>query len=129
MDVYKTRIFESGVLINEGAGSFRFIPFPEKAQLSNINDLVVDDFDKDGLKDVLICGNSNDAAVMVGNYDATPALLLKGDGKGLFSPVSYTNAGLSITGEVRKIIYVKEKNKPFLIFLKNSATAQIFSWY
>ena len=129
MDVYKTRIFESGVLINEGAGSFRFIPFPEKAQLSNINDLVVDDFDKDGLKDVLICGNSNDAAVMVGNYDATPALLLKGDGKGLFSPVSYTNAGLSITGEVRKIIYVKEKNKPFLIFLKNSAAAQIFSWY
>ena len=127
MDVFKTRTFESGVLINEGNGAYRFSPFPEKGQLSNINDFVVDDFDKDGKKDILVCGNSKDAAVMVGNYDATPALFLKGDGKGQFTAVPYTTAGLDIRGEVRKIIYLKEKNNALLIFLKNSAAAEVFS--
>jgi hypothetical protein len=127
MDVYKTRTFESGVLINEGNGMYRFSPFPEKGQLSNINDMIVDDFDKDGIKDILVCGNSKDPAVMVGNYDATPALLLKGDGKGQFSAISYVNAGLDLRGEVRKIIYLKGKNSPVLIFLKNSAAADVFS--
>ena len=126
MDVYTTRVFESGVLINEGNGRYRFNPFPEMAQLSNINDIVVEDFDKDGKKDVLVCGNSNDAAVMVGNYDATPAMLLKGNGNGQFSAVSYLNSGLAIRGEVRKIIYVKEKNNPMVMFLKNSGAAQVF---
>ena len=127
MDIFKTRTFESGVLLNEGNGSFRFIPFPDMGQLSNINDIVVDDFDKDGMKDILFCGNSTDAAVMVGNYDATPAMLLKGNDKGEFVPVSYPGSGLTIRGEVRKIIYLKDKNKPLLIFLRNSDTAQVFS--
>ena len=127
MDVFMTRTFESGVLINEGNGAFHFVPFPEKAQLSNINDLVVDDFDGDGSKDILICGNSNDAAVMVGNYDATPAMLLKGDGKGQFKAVPYPEAGLTIRGEVRKIIYDKESKKPLLVLLRNSAAAGVFT--
>ena len=127
MDVYYTRIFESGVLLNEGGGSFRFVPFPEKAQLSTINDMVVDDFDKDGVKDILVCGNSSDAAVMIGNFDATPALLLKGVGNGRFTSVSQVIAGLLLKGEVRKMVYIKEKNNPLLIFLKNNAAAQVFS--
>lgn len=77
MDIYKTNFFESGVMINEGNSTYRFIPFPEMAQLSNINDLVIDGLDNDGIRDILVCGNSDDPAVMVGNYDATSALLLK----------------------------------------------------
>ena len=124
MDIYTTRFFESGVLINEGKGTFRFIAFPEKAQLSNINDIVIDDFDKDGIKDILVCGNSNDAAVMVGNYDAAAAVLLKGNGKGLYAVVPHTADGLKVRGESRKMVYLKD-NKT-LIILKNSAPAQIY---
>ena len=127
MDVYKTRSFESGVLVNDGNGAFHFVPFPEKAQLSNINDLIVEDVDKDGIKDILVCGNSKDPAVMVGNYDATPALFLKGIGNGQFSVISYANSGLDIRGEVRKIVYLKEKNNQSFIFLRNSAGAEVFS--
>ncbi len=124
MDVYKTNFFESGVLLNEGGGDFRFIPFPEKAQLSNINDILIEDFDSDGLKDVLVCGNSNDAAVMIGNLDATPILMLKGLGNGLFTTFLNANIGLKAKGECRKIIYLKE-NKT-IILLKNNAPAQTF---
>jgi enediyne biosynthesis protein E4 len=124
MDIYTTRFFESGILLNEGNGAFRFVPFPEKAQLSNINDMVIDDFDKDGIKDILFCGNSNDAAVMVGNYDAAAAALLQGNGKGTFSVMPHTVDGLKVRGESRKMVYWKD-NKT-LIILKNSAPAQVY---
>jgi len=124
MDVYKTRFFESGILLNEGNGSFRFVPFPEKAQLANINDFVIEDFDKDGIKDIAVCGNSNDAAVMVGNYDAMALLLLKGDGKGNFDAVSHTTDGFKVRGECRKLVYLKENKQ--LVILKSSAAAQIY---
>jgi hypothetical protein len=124
MDIYTTRFFESGVLINEGNGAYHFVPFPEKAQFSTINDIVIDDFDKDGIKDILVCGNNSDAAVMVGNYDATALLLLKGNGKGDYTPVSDTVDGLKARGESRKMLYNKQNHQ--LIILKNSAPAQVF---
>ncbi len=124
MEVFKTNFFESGVLMNEGNNTFRFIPFPEKAQLSTINDMVVDDVDGDGIKDILVCGNNSDAAVMMGVYDATSALLLKGTGGGNFAAVSPAEAGLNVKGESRKMVYLKDKGK--LIFLKNDAAAQVF---
>lgn len=124
MDIYKTRFFESGVLMNEGNGRFRFVAFPEKAQLANINDFVIADFDKDGFKDLVLCGNSNDAAVMVGNYDAMASLLLKGNGKGGFEAMPHTTDGFKVRGECRKLIYLAESRR--LIFLKNSAPAQIY---
>jgi len=126
MDVYKTNFFASGVLMNEGDNTFRFIPFPEKAQFSTINDMVIDDIDKDGVKDILVCGNSNDPAVMVGVYDATSALLLKGTGRGNFAAVSPAENGLKVRGESRKMVYLKDKGKTTLIFLKNDAAAQLF---
>ncbi len=126
MDIYKTNFFESGVLINEGKGVFHFIPFPEKAQFSNINDMIVDDIDGDGIKDILVCGNTNDPAVMVGNIDATSALLLKGTGKGNYAAVSPADDGLSVRGESRKMVYLKDKSGTSLIFLKNSEPSQVF---
>ena len=126
MEVFKTNFFASGVLMNEGNNTFRFIPFPEKAQLSTINDMVIDDIDNDGVKDILVCGNSDDPAVMVGVYDATSALLLKGTGKGNFSAVSPAENGLTVRGESRKMIYLKDKGKTTLIFLKNDDAVQVF---
>jgi hypothetical protein len=110
MDIYTANFFESGVLLNEGNGAFRFVPFPERAQFSNINDMVIDDFDKDGIKDILVCGNTNDPAVMVGNIDATSILLLKGNGKGSFTQYLTTTDGLKVRGESRKLVYLKENN-------------------
>jgi len=126
MEVFKTSFFESGVLMNEGNNVFRFIPFPDKAQFSTINDLVIDDLDNDGIKDILVCGNSDDPAVMVGVYDATSALLLKGTGKGNFAAVSPGENGLTVNGESRKMVYLKDKGKTMLIFLKNNDAAQVF---
>ena len=87
--------------------------------------MVIDDLDKDGIKDILVCGNTYDPAVMVGNIDASSILLLKGNGKGFFTAVSHTTDGLKVRGESRKMVYLKENN--LLVVLKNSAAAQVFS--
>ena len=127
MDVYMARCFESGVLINEGHGAFRFKPFPERAQFSNINDLVVEDFDQDGIKDILAVGNTNDPAVMVGNYDATAAILLKGDGRAGFIDIPAIRSGLNVRGEVRRSVYLKNSKSRSVILRKNSGEARVFS--
>ena len=126
IEIFKTNFFESGVLMNEGNNTFRFIPFPDKAQFSTINDLVIDDLDDDGIKDILVCGNSDDPAVMVGVYDATSALALRGTGGGNFAAVSPAESGMSVKGESRKMVYLKAKGKTTLIFLKNNEAAQVF---
>lgn len=126
MEVYKTNFFASGVLINEGNNTFRFIPFPEKAQFSTISDMVIDDIDNDGIKDILVCGNTEDQSVIIGTYDATSALLLKGTGNENFKTVSPAENGLNVRGESRKMVYLKDKNKNTLIFLKNDNAAQVF---
>jgi hypothetical protein len=126
MEIFKTNFFASGVLMNEGNNTFRFIPFPEKAQFSTIDDMVIDDIDNDGIKDILVCGNTEDPSVIIGVYDATSALLLKGTGKGNYTAVSPADNGLNVKDESRKMVYLKDKNKATLIFLKNNAAAQTF---
>ncbi len=126
MDVYKTNFFESGILLNQGKGNFKFLPFTEAAQLANINDFIITDFDKDGLKDILVCGNSNDAAVMVGNIDAMAILLLKGSGNGIFDAVPQTIDGLKVRGECRRLLHVAENKQ--VIILKNSVAAQVYHY-
>jgi hypothetical protein len=126
MDIYTTNCFESGVLYNNGSGNFRYTPFAERAQFSTINDFLIEDFDKDGINDILVCGNSNDPDVTTGNYDATAALLLKGNRNRIFTPVDFTTAGLKIKGEVRRMIYLQDKKQ--VVFLKNNGVAQTVSF-
>jgi len=122
MDIYKTSCFQSGVFINNGNNNYRFEAFPELAQLSTINDMLIDDFDKDGYKDIIIGGNCFDGDVGTGNYDAMASLFLKGDGKGKF--IANLESGVHTTGEVRRIIPL---NNGSFIFLRNNLSAQTFS--
>jgi hypothetical protein len=43
-------------LINDGNLKFHFVAFPEQAQFSTINDMIIADFDGDGKKDIITGG-------------------------------------------------------------------------
>ncbi|HUR67044.1 MAG TPA: VCBS repeat-containing protein, partial [Chitinophagaceae bacterium] len=117
IDVYKAACFESGVFLNDGHGSLNFNPFPEMAQFSTINDMLVTDWNKDGKKDIIVVGNSSDADVSTGNYDAMAALGLLGDGKGNFLPAPSV---IGAEGEVRRIVPLSKENS-FILLLNNAA--------
>ncbi len=60
---------------------------PNEAQLSSINGMIIDDFDKDGNLDILAAGNLFDMEIVTPRNDGGVGVFLKGDGKGNFAVV------------------------------------------
>ena len=52
-------------------------------------------------------------------------LVLKGNGKGEFTPLTYAQTGLCIKGDARNMIKLKADNEILLIIVKNNGKIQI----
>jgi len=119
--------FASMYFENVGGLKFKGHALPNEAQLSKTFVVVTDDFDKDGLEDILTAGNFYGGSTYQSVYDASQGTLLKGDGKGNFKAMPAGTSGLWLKGQVRdikpvrttsRIIYVVSKNGEKLDFIK-----------
>lgn len=110
--VLKANNFKSAYLRNDGNGQFTMVPLPVEAQFSALFGMVAEDIDGDGNLDVVINGNDYGTEVSVGRYDALNGLVLKGDGKGGFKPLSILQSGLFIPGNGKALVkfYNKQGN-------------------
>jgi hypothetical protein len=115
----------SGVLFNDGNNHFSFQPFALQAQFSKVYGAVVDDFDNDGKKDILIAGNFFPYKTQLGKDDASFGLLLKGNGTRTFRPIDVSENGCYIDGDVRAITEIKNAYKKLIIAAKNSDKVQV----
>jgi hypothetical protein len=106
---------ESVFLRNDGNGKFTMIPLPKQAQVSALNGMLVDDFDGDGNLDVLINGNDFGTDISIGRYDALNGLLLKGDGKGNFTPQSIMQSGIYIPGDGKALVKLKDNKGNYMV--------------
>ena len=88
---------------------------PMEAQFSRVYGIVVKDYDGDGKADILLGGNFYQSKPETGIYDASYGLLLKGDGKGNFTPEHTNQSGFFLKGAVRDIITVKSKKENLVI--------------
>ena len=88
-----SRIMETCLMINNGNGSFKLIPLPIEAQLSPVYAIAADDFDHDGICDIIVGGNQYRAKPQTGIYDASFGLLLKGITGGTWKPVATDKSG------------------------------------
>jgi hypothetical protein len=77
--------------------------------------MVVDDFDGDGNLDVAINGNDYGTNVSVGRYDALNGLLLKGDGKGRFKPLTILQSGICFPGDGKALVKLKGKDSSYYL--------------
>ena len=102
--------FETSYLENEG-DHFEFKSLPAQAQFAPVFAITSLDYNGDGKKDLLLAGNMQHARIRFGKYDANYGILLEGDGKGNFTYVPQTQSGLSIRGDVRDMIQLKNKIK------------------
>jgi hypothetical protein len=119
--------FSSAILINNGKGKFTITALPVQAQVSVLNGLSVNDFDGDGNADVVINGNDFGTEVTVGRYDALNGLLLKGDGKGNFSPLSILQSGIYIPGNGKALVTLKgRKEKYLMVASQNKGALKVF---
>jgi hypothetical protein len=100
----KTAYFEKAA-----DGKFVEKPLPFQAQLSPVYTITAVDYDKDGNKDLLLCGNVSRARLRFGKYDANYGVLLKGNGKGQFGYITQDKSGFNLKGDVRSVLPIGNK--------------------
>jgi enediyne biosynthesis protein E4 len=102
-EVREADTFASAIALNNGNGTFTLRQLPAEAQFAPIYASVVDDFDGDGHVDLLVGGNLYGVIPMLGRYDASYGLMMRGSGEGRFSPVDMQESGVRIDGEIRDL--------------------------
>ena len=87
-------------------GKFVVKPLPMEIQISPVHAMAVIDYDKDGKKDLLLCGNQLRTRLRLGQYDANLGILLHNNGNNNFSYVPQIRSGFNLKGEVRSILNI-----------------------
>ena len=113
--VVKANNLSSSYIQNKGAGKFEMTALPIQAQFSVLNGMQVDDYDGDGNLDILMNGNDYGTEVSVGRYDALNGLLLKGNGKGQFAPLSILESGIFIPGNGKALVKLRGAKGQYLM--------------
>jgi hypothetical protein len=120
--------FASAVALNNGNGTFTLRALPAEAQFAPIYASLAGDFDGDGKMDLLVGGNLFGVTPMLGRYDASYGLLLRGDGKGGFTAVDMERSDFVIDGQVRDIKSLRAANGTSLIVVaRNNDKVMLFA--
>ena len=124
---YAVKTFSSVFIENMGNGQFQLKELPNEAQLSGINDFIVDDFDKDGNLDVLLAGNFYAAEVETPRHDASVGLLLAGDGKNNFKVITPQDSGFYASYDVKNMEVIQVGKDKMILVGVNDDFLQVFS--
>lgn len=116
----KAKTFASTYFENTGNGKFIRHVLPNLAQVSSINGIVVDDYNKDGNLDILTAGNFYVSEVETPRNDASIGLLIYGDGHGNFSPVQAADSGLYSRFDTRQVRAIKTQNGKGILLANNN---------
>jgi hypothetical protein len=81
---FSANTMQTSVLINQGDSKWKLSALPIDAQFAPVFGTLINDYDGDGLEDIILIGNDFSAEEINGQYDAFNGLVLKGDGKGGF---------------------------------------------
>ena len=120
----EAKTFASAYVENNGNGSFSLTPLPSLAQVSSINSILIDDYDHDGIKDLLVSGNLYPAEIETPRNDAGIGLLLKGNGKGGFSPISTTESGFFAPNDAKDMKQIKVGEREVILIANNDDKLQ-----
>lgn len=117
--VYEISNFESIILINND-GKLKAEKLPIEAQISPIKNSLVEDFNDDGFKDILIVGNHYAVEVETVRYDAGFGSLFLGDGKNKFKFLSSDLSGFYTPTDGRSISSLKTNNNDRVYLITNN---------
>ena len=125
LDVYQaaTTLFE-----NLGDGTFRSKPLPLAAQVTPVHGILSEDFDGDGLLDLLMAGNNFGVRAQWGRDVAGQGVLLLGKGGLGFEAASASRSGFYTPGDVRKMILVRTQAGPLVVVAQNDDGLATFSF-
>jgi len=120
---YQVKSFASVYIENKG-DKFLIHQLPQEAQVSSINKILINDYDKDGFLDAVVAGNLFVSEVETPRNDASYGQFLKGNGRGEFKAVQASKTGFFTPGDVKDMAIVKVQDKDYIIIAKNSDNFQ-----
>ena len=120
---YQIKSFASIYLENNG-DTFAIHKLPVEAQISSINQILIEDYDRDGNLDALVAGNFYGSEIETPRNDAGYGLFLKGDGKGNLEPLPTYKSGFFAPGDVKDMATIKVRDTSYIIVAKNNDSLQ-----
>ena len=116
---YEATCFASAIFKNVD-DTFEFHPFENRAQLSSVNKILVDDFNNDQKKDILLLGNLYGSEVETPRNDASYGSLLTGKQNNQFEFVSNDTSGLWAGGDVKDAAFIKVGTSKAILIARNN---------
>ncbi|MDQ2656932.1 MAG: VCBS repeat-containing protein, partial [Bacteroidota bacterium] len=114
------------ILLNDNNLSFRRGNLPLEVQFSATNSILSDDYDGDGIIDLIMFGNFFPYRPELGESDASMGLFLKGAGDAIFNAVPPGTSGLFADGDVRRAVQLKNTSgRRKLVVSKNDDLVQV----
>jgi hypothetical protein len=123
---YKTDIFTSSYIENLGGGEFKVSKLPVLAQLSNINDMIVRDFNEDGFLDILAVENLYVSEIETPRNDAGTGLLLLGNGQGEFTVKRGAEIGFYAPKDAKRMAPISIGSSKGILIGNNNDRMQYF---
>ncbi|MEB2774510.1 VCBS repeat-containing protein [Algoriphagus sp. D3-2-R+10] len=112
---------------NLGNGKFKVSRLPTLAQVAPVNGLTTGDINGDGFLDVILVGNDYGNEIFVGRLDAHLGLVLLGDGKGEFTPMSPQESGFMVPGDGKALVKIASaQGNPLLVASQNRGKLLMF---
>lgn len=122
---YQAKTFASSYIENLGNRKFEIVPLPNEAQFSSVNQIISEDMDGDGFKDLVIAGNLHASEIETTRNDSSIGLYLKGNDKGDFAPVASNESGLYIPGDVKDISFLTIDGQKYIVAAKSGDKVQL----
>ena len=111
---------------NKGNMLFALHQLPSQTQWAPVYGIILNDFNADGNIDIALNGNEFSMAPYLGKYDAFNGLILQGDGKGNFIPLSILQSGFYVPGNGKALVQLAVNNKLAIVAAQNSDYLKLF---
>ncbi|RYY61497.1 MAG: RNA-binding protein [Chitinophagaceae bacterium] len=125
--VLDAALFSTSYIRNDGNGKFSMTPMPDALQFSSVFGMLAEDVNDDGNLDLIVSGNDYGTEVAVGRNDASNGMVLLGDGKGGFKPLTILQSGIYIPGNGKALVKIAGPNNTVLFAAsQNRGPLQVF---
>jgi len=112
-EIFFANTTSSFIIWNEGA-SFTWEKLPPEVQVAPVKRIVIEDFNSDGVSDMVIAGNDFSYDVSTGYYEANKGVLLMGKANRVFEAIPNSTSGLFVRGQVSSLLYFRGQ-RSFLV--------------
>ncbi|WP_299552458.1 VCBS repeat-containing protein [Seonamhaeicola sp.] len=124
----KAYTFASYYAENIDGKDFVLHKLPNLAQTSSVNNIIIDDFDRDDNLDILLSGNLFGSEIETPRNDAGIGLFLRGNGEGDFTPITVNQSGFYAPDNAKDMKKIKIGASNAILVGNNNTMIQIFQY-